>query len=193
MSAFGRPMTGRRPRMTRAHDRQKTLPLRYPSGGARRACRSPAPRARSAPPSAATSPSPSPSPPPARGRTAPHCSPGTSPPPGLAPGPTQARSAASTGPSRRGDPAPAYARLGSASSTCLLCSWFSVRAFAMYSPFTRRARSATGALRRRCRACGPSWYSSLAPKSVFTLGRGKTNLQKVTNGAAKCGWGARAR
>jgi hypothetical protein len=31
----------------------------YPSGGARRACRSPAPRARSAPPSAATSPSPS--------------------------------------------------------------------------------------------------------------------------------------
>ena len=26
MSAFGRPMTGRRPRMTRAHDRQKTLP-----------------------------------------------------------------------------------------------------------------------------------------------------------------------
>jgi hypothetical protein len=24
MSAFGRPMTGRRPRMTRAHDRQKT-------------------------------------------------------------------------------------------------------------------------------------------------------------------------
>jgi hypothetical protein len=68
MSAFGRPMTGRRPRMTRAHDRQKTLPLRYPSGGARRACRSPAPRARSAPPSAATSPSPSPSPPPARAR-----------------------------------------------------------------------------------------------------------------------------
>ena len=33
-----------------------------------RVCRSPAPRARSAPPSAATSPSPSPSPPPARGR-----------------------------------------------------------------------------------------------------------------------------
>jgi len=39
-----------------------------------------------------------------------------------------------------------------------------VRAFAMYSPFTRRARPATGALRRRCLACGPSWYSSLAPE-----------------------------
>jgi hypothetical protein len=31
-------------------------------------------------------------------------------------------------------------------SACLLCSWSSVRAFATYSPFTRRARSATGAL-----------------------------------------------
>ena len=47
-------LTGRRPRMTRAHDRQKTLPT--PAAvGARRACSSLA-RARSAPPSAATSP-----------------------------------------------------------------------------------------------------------------------------------------
>jgi hypothetical protein len=29
-------------------------------------------------------------------------------------------------------------------------------------------QTATGAPRRRCRACGPSWYSSLAPESVFT-------------------------
>jgi hypothetical protein len=28
MSAFGRPMTGRRPRMTLAHDRQRPLPQR---------------------------------------------------------------------------------------------------------------------------------------------------------------------
>ena len=35
-------------------------------------------------------------------------------------------------------------------SACLLCSWSSVRAFAMYSPFTRRARSATGALLTPC-------------------------------------------
>jgi hypothetical protein len=58
MSAFGRPMTGRRPRTDDARPRPPENE-RYPSGGARRACRPPAPRARSAPPSAATSPSPS--------------------------------------------------------------------------------------------------------------------------------------
>jgi hypothetical protein len=41
------------------NERATRLPT-PPSGGARRACRSPAPRARSAPPSAAASPSPSP-------------------------------------------------------------------------------------------------------------------------------------
>jgi hypothetical protein len=51
-------MTGRRPRTDDARPRPPENE-RYPSGGARRACRPPAPRARSAPPSAATSPSPS--------------------------------------------------------------------------------------------------------------------------------------
>ena len=54
----------------------------------------------------------------------------------------------------------------------------SVRAFAMYSPFSRRARSATGALRRHWGTAGaaravPPWYSSRWPclrrtESVFT-------------------------
>ena len=47
ISAFGLPIKGRRPRMTRAHDRQCAR-TRCPSGGARRARRSLAPRARSA-------------------------------------------------------------------------------------------------------------------------------------------------
>ena len=134
--------------MTRAHDRQKTLPTPA-SGGARRACRSPAPRARSAPPSAATSPSPSPSPPPARGRAAPRCSPGTSPLPGLAPG--QARSA---GCQHRADEVTLHLLMHAwvARAVCLpaVLVGSSVRAFAMYSPFTRRARSATGALLTPC-------------------------------------------
>ena len=70
-----------------------------PSGGARRARRSLAPRARSARPSAATRCAPSPPPPRARGRVAPHCSPGRSPPPGRPRGPRHC-SAASTGPTR---------------------------------------------------------------------------------------------
>jgi hypothetical protein len=94
-----------------AADDARPRPPEDPSGGARRACTRMIPSA----PSAATSPSPSPSPPPAmppaRGRAAPRCSPGTSPPPGLAPGP---RPAALPAPGRRGDPAPAHARLGSA-------------------------------------------------------------------------------
>ena len=62
MSAFGRPMTGRRPRMTRARPRPPEDAIVQPQRRCtyiHRACRSPAPRARSAPPSAATSPSPS--------------------------------------------------------------------------------------------------------------------------------------
>jgi len=130
-------------------------------------CRSPAPRARSAPPSAATSLSPSPLPPPARGRAAPRCSPGTSPPPGLAPGP------------RPGGPQRRQHRADEVTLHLLTHAWVAraVRLpavlvvqrarlrdlLAVHPPRPLRHRRPR-APRRSCRACGPSSYSSLAPE-----------------------------
>ena len=84
ISAFGLPMAGRQ---AAADDARPRPPEPAPEHALKHAAcpsdrRSPAPRARSSRPSAATQCAPSPPPPRARGRVVPRCSPGTSPPPG---------------------------------------------------------------------------------------------------------------